>query len=1140
MKFTKSQEDALDLDRSLCVTAGAGAGKTGVLVERYLRLLERGVKVSQILALTFTEKAAAEMKEKVRKALSEKEGEVWKERLEEFNWASISTFHSFCSNLIRQYPLVSGVAPRFQVLDDVNLSLMGSEIFDSLLNGECGAEVHDSLVRSLTWYGSWTMKDRLEYMYERRAEMAGWLEAHRKKDALKIWAEEMDARALHERVHGMLSDPGFHASLLTLSALATTHSGQGDGGQKYLANVGPIVDTLLAGGDDFELLDSLRELDSVEGRKGMGSVGKIFTKEAKADLNDAFEVVREALKQACLTEFSCGGDRSKERTVESTYDLIRVYDSYAAAMQAAKRKDNSIDFGDMIATAQKLVQRDDVVTSLRNRYRNLLVDEFQDTDPIQSMIVWAVAGDDPVDRLFIVGDPKQSIYGFRSADVAMFLDAKRRLVDRDSEAGVHLDVNFRSTRQVVDVVNHVFSRLMVEEDRDYKFPYEGMCLSPEKADDVGSVELMLPAKPAKPVAGQPPVERMSEPELVAARVQAIVDVGDKSIYIDKEGKHLDGGRRPEYGDVTILLRARTHLKMFEKALRDRDIPYVVHKGLGFFERQEIMDVYNILSFLADSSDDVSTYGMLRSPYFAFSDEELYFISRGEGFDLWGRLKNMAGKSDPRSVQAVGTLESWLSRAGRMPIAELLHYVQLTSGISAVYAAQVNSDQLQANLDKLTSKLRDASADGICMPHQAVEWMENAMVLARLEGEAPMEISSVNAVNIMTVHASKGLEFPIVIVPELGSPPRGQNGSILFDEGIGLGLTVLGEDYTMQKNAAMMLIGNEEKEKDAEELKRLLYVAMTRARDHLVLSGKRGSDERETTNWMDHLLYAIAPQDIPDGVNEIVINDAVKVAVIREEDIGADEAVRPEPAPFTLPEGMDGMARWTETPRPQRSLALTVTGLESFESYPEGFIRRNVFGIPEGWLKKDTRSDAMLFGTAAHEVLQGRDPGSVARKYGLPASSVTDLAKIKERFFASKGRNGDIAYRELKFTTDVDGQRFQGKVDRFETTSSGMVNVIDFKTDAVKPGNEEKDAQNHADQLRAYSLMMTKAMHSKVQGQVYFTGSGKYVNISEEAGFEAGLKRKIKDCSERVKSGSGNDDNDQLSKSSTSSVSEFQV
>ncbi len=1111
MEPTDSQRKALDLERSLCVTAGAGAGKTWVLVERYLKLLESGVPVSQILALTFTEKAAAEMKERVRKALSEKEGEVWKERLEEFNWCSISTFHSFCANLIRQYPLISGVAPRFQVLDDVNLSLMRAETFESLLNGEIGGNVSDSLIRSLTWYGSWTMKDRLEYMYERRAEMAGWLEAHRSKDTLKAWAEEMDGRALHERVDSLLSDAVFHSSLLTMSALARTHSGQDDGGQKYLSNAGPIIDRLLSGGTDLEMLELLRALDDVESRKGMGSA-KFFTKEAKVSLNDAYEIVKDALKDACLNEFNCGDD-AIERTVESTYDLIRVYESYASAMEAAKRKANSIDFGDMIATAQKLVRREDVVTSLRNRYLNLLVDEFQDTDPIQSMIVWAVAGDDPEDRLFIVGDPKQSIYGFRSADVAMFQGAKRRLVEKDAEAGVHLDVNFRSTRQVVDLVNHVFSRLMVDEDRDYRFRYEGMCLSPEKSNDVGSVELMLPAKPEKPVAGQIPVETMSEPELVAARIQAIVDDGNKTIYTDGAGKRLDGGRRPEYGDITILLRARTHLKMFEKALRDRNIPYQVHKGLGFFERQEVMDVYNTLRFLADSSDDVSTYGMLRSPYFAFSDEELYFISRCKGFDLWSRLRNMT-ENDPRSMEAVRTLDSWLSRAGRMPIAELLHYVQLTSGISAVYAAQANSAQLQANLDKLTSMLRSASADGICMPHQAVDWMENAMELAKLEGEAPMETSSINAVNIMTVHASKGLEFPIVIVPELGSPPRSSTSSILFDDGIGLGLTVLGEDYKTTKNAALSLIEIEEKEKDAEEMKRLLYVAMTRARDHLVLSGKIGSDERTTVNWMDHLLSAIAPQGILDDLNEIVINDAVKVTVIRDADLKPDEAVREEPAPFTLPDGIDGLTKWAALPRPKRSLDLTVTGLKAFESYKDRFIRRNVFGVPEGWLESDSRSDAMLFGTAAHEVLQGRDPKTVAMKYGLPRSWIADLIKVRELFFASRG-DGGIVRRELNFAADLDGQRFEGKVDRLEIPAEGDSKVIDFKTDAVKDGDEERSASGHADQLKAYAFMMSRALHGKVRGQVYFTGSGKYANIGEDADFETELKDRIRECSEQV-------------------------
>ncbi len=1112
MEPTESQKRALDLDRSLCVTAGAGAGKTWVLVERYLKLLENGVKVSQILALTFTEKAAAEMKERVRKAISENEGEVWKERLDEFNWCSISTFHSFCSNLIRQYPLVSGVAPRFQVLDDVGLSLMQEEAFDSLLCGECGGETNESLVRALTWFGSLKTKERLEYMYERRAEMAEWLEKHRTMESVREWAEEMDGMILSEMVNRVLSKEGVRESLVTLSDLADSHSGQDDPGQRYLSEAGPMIRRLLVANTDGEKLEQLRLLSKVKGTRSMGNK-KFFKDGAKERLASSYDSIRTALDAACLDKMACGNDEMVQRTTESTYDLIRVYGSYAAAMEAAKKKANAIDFGDMIATAMKLVGRNEVVSSLRGRYRNLLVDEFQDTDPIQSKIVWAVAGDDPKDRLFIVGDPKQSIYGFRNADVAMFQGAKRKMVDMDSEAGVHLDVNFRSTRQVVDVVNHVFSRLMVEEDREFRFKYEPMCRSAEKSSDVGSVELMLPGSPGTAVAGQVPVDTLSEPEMVATRIQAIMTEGRKLVYTDNEGKRLKEGRTPVYGDLTILLRARTHLKMFEKALRDRNIPYQVHKGLGFFERQEVLDVYNILRFLADGSDDVSSYGMLRSPYFSFSDEELFFICRGKGFDLWSRLKKRA-EEDERSKMAVVMLESWRSRAGRMPIAELLQYVQVTSGISAVYSAQTNSAQLLANLDKLTSMLRNASADGICMPHEAVEWMENAMELAKLEGEAPMETSSINAVNIMTVHASKGLEFPIVIVPELGAPPRSSTSSILFDEGIGLGLTVLGEDYKLAKNAALSLIEIEEDEKDAEESKRLLYVAMTRARDHLVLSGKIGSDKRTTVNWMDLLRSAIAPEGIRPDVNMIAINDHVLVYVVRESDMDLEETEREKPSLMSLPEDIGGLGGWSSVSKPKRRIGLTVTGLEAFESYPERFVRRNVFGVPEGWLDSGTRSDAMQFGTAAHEILQGRDPEPVARKYWLPASSVAELAKIKERFVALKGSDG-IAYRELVFMADIDGQRFQGKVDRLESNRSGSSIVVDFKTDAVKQGSEEKDAERHADQLRAYALMMSRALHVKVQGQVYFTGSGRYVHIGDEMGFDTGLKDRIRECSEQV-------------------------
>ncbi|QLH74482.1 MAG: UvrD-helicase domain-containing protein [Methanomassiliicoccales archaeon] len=1115
MELTEAQRRALDIDRSLCVSAGAGAGKTKVLVDRYIRLLEEGASISQILALTFTEKAAAEMKERVRRALAERSGDEWGGRLEDFNWCNISTFHSFCAELIRQRPLESGISPRFTVLDEVSTGLVREEAFQALIRGHGTEGISDRLVRALTLYESWGLWHRLRYLYGKRAEMEDWIDAHRDPERLKRWHDGLYDDMRRSIIVGLRTDAALWGAIRTLARLSASHSGTGDAGQRFLLDASPFLDILLKGGTDDEIIAALQGLRDLKRIPNMGSKN-YFTAKEKKDLNDALDLLKERLEALRFEMLSSCDEDMRRRSLESIEDLLAIYDVYSNKMEELKRERNAIDFEDMVRTVRRLVRDDErMLHELRERFRYLLVDEFQDTDPVQAFIVWAVVGDDPKDRLFIVGDPKQSIYGFRNADVVMFQRAKGRLLEKDPDASVHLDVNFRSSPQVVRFVNHVFSRIMDREEREYQFRYEEMRFSEERKDDKGSVELLLSG---------PKQEGLSEAEMVACRIGQLLASEEKMVYLDKEGKRLLAGRRPGPDDIAILLRSRTHLKLYEKALRDRGIPYHVHKGIGFFDRQEVLDIYNILRFLADTSDDVALYGVLRSPYFGFSDEELYWVCRADGPDIWHRLRSMA-ESNERCKRAVQALTSWIQRSGRVPVADLLRHIQVTSGIYAVYGAQANGRQMLSNIEKLNAMLMEGEA--VITPHQAVDWMDKARSLASLEGEAPMEAIEMDAVKIMTVHAAKGLEFPIVVVPEMGGSNRGRAPDVLFDEKVGLGIKVLDEGYELEADLAYGMISEELEAKEAEESKRLLYVAMTRARDHLILSGSNSSDKDKPSDknkasgkdkgvrWLE-LLRSAMPNGCfsPDG-NKVELAPDVEMGVLRSKDLEGEVKERERPELLKIGQEVKMLKEWAPLPRPKRSLSLTPTGLKAFEDCPERYVRRYLFGVPEGWLDRMHEDKALRFGNAVHEVMRGRDPGSVARRYGLVEMDIEEIMLIKRSF---DERSGDVRinarFSELPFMMKVRGVRLHGAMDRLEQINDGTWTVIDFKTDDIK-GDEEKKAERYADQVRIYMLAVSDTVKGHVDGNIYFTKVGRSVMVKGDEGVRSEIESKVAAVLERI-------------------------
>ncbi|MDN7012880.1 DNA helicase UvrD [Methanoculleus sp. FWC-SCC3] len=1043
---------ALDHSRSTCVTAGAGTGKTHVLVQKYLSLLESGVGVDNILALTFTEKAAGEMKVRVRQAIAEKEGERWDAIRDEFLWAKISTFHSFCASVLREFPIEAAVGPSFAVLDEREAFRLREEAIDDLIHGDPPAACRDAVIGALRAVGAYELKNYLEALYSRRGAAEAFFAALAESEerVLDAW------RAAVER-HREAASGEFFAragdAIATLRDLGARYPDERDTAGAYLRAIEPCLVGEIAVAELAGVHDESRF------RRNMGQK-KNWTGDDLKNLREAYGVLDQCLKDhgdACSLTLDAS-DPFTRATLDFLHDLATVFSVFLGAVDAEKRRHNALDFDDLVNRTHRLFcDREDIVAAhFRSRFRYILVDEFQDTDPVQIAIIRAILGNSA--NLFVVGDPKQSIYLFREADVTQF-GHTRDLIERDlGGETIALDVNFRSTPEVVEFTNAVFSALMAEAGRPWEFLYEP--LHAFRRDDAGSVELLLSPKIRDRAAG-----RRTEAEMVARKIRSLVERGEKPVC-------RDGEARPAgYGDVAVLLERRTNLAYYEWALARYGVPYNVHAGLGFYERQEVYDLYNILRFLVNDLDDAALYGVLRSPYFGFSDARLFHIARAAGSSLWERLQ---AAEEP----AAATLRDWLSLSRRLPPARLLRRIVETSGIYLVFGGIAGGEQAAANVEKLIALARDA--DCATLPGFVAE-LGRSIDDAEREGDAPLDLASADAVSIMTVHAAKGLEFPVVVVPDLAETPRSGGGTIMVEEGLLLGVSIPNpaDDHEREETPVLRLLKDEYRQKGEAERKRLFYVAVTRAEDHLILCGEMPNavpeslaDGKTRMAWLAHCLGLC---------DEVYARGEAVLGTLRIP-LTLDPAAIPvdvqETAPVCLPVPDDVPAAPVPVGIPSNGKKERVYSASELEAYLRGPAE-----------SRSTADDALTRGLVVHEVFRGRDPAAVLRRYGLDPAGAAEYQELYVRFLASPLMRGIVRdHREVPFSARVNGFAFRGVIDRLVQRQNGTWMLIDYKTGT--PG----DAGEYAIQMTIYRRAAGQILGGPVTPYLYFVDADRWAEI----------------------------------------------
>ena len=777
---------AVEAEGSVFVSAGAGTGKTSVLVERYVRAVcERGIDVESILVITYTRKAAGELRSRIRAALRER-GRP--DLARELDGAWISTIHGFCNRLLRAHPFAAGLDPRFRELEDAGAAVLRGEAFERALREFC-ADGDAERLRLLATYRANGLRRMLTGVYEtlRSAGRELVLELGERPSVQRAVAE------LRVEAERLASDA---------SATATQRR-----------NAGEVLRVATEGSPAERLVD----------------LSAFACRGARAA---SFELARKAAERAALEELAAL-DR----------DLLQeLLERFGAEYAAAKRRESVVDFEDLQLAARDLLRDDDAVRDeTRLRFRMVMVDEFQDTNRLQTELIDLVAHPE-LTEIFTVGDEFQSIYGFRHADLEVFRERRAQ-----APSLLALTQNYRSRPQVLAAVNHLFGDTFGDD-------YQPLAASAEFPDPVFGhpVELLVTDKSS--FADSAEHWRQGEARRIASRVRDLVDSGEA-----------------EPGEIVVLFAAGTDAERYEEALRLEELPTYRATGRGYFGQQQVVDLLAYLRLLHNRYDDVALATVLASPFVGVSNDALVLLRRNAirrplFTGLERTLPEGLATSDERLLRAfLQRYERLVRASARLGLEALCERVVSEHDYDLAVLARWDGTRRFANIRKLGRLARDYEAIRGADIAGFVRFVREQDALGARELEAVAEEEGGGAVRLLTIHAAKGLEFKVVIVADAGrdvAGPRGPDEIVALSDGR-FGFRMVHPT----RGEPQPVFGFEEvrdaaRDQEQAERLRLYYVAMTRAIDRLIVSGAinpgRTADRTTPIGWV---LERLAAHDV---------------------------------------------------------------------------------------------------------------------------------------------------------------------------------------------------------------------------------------------------------------------------------------
>jgi len=919
-----------DTGKSIFISSPAGSGKTESLARRYISLLKNNVPLERILAITFTDKASAEMKERILRILKQEEPEIYREVFEKSYRMRISTIHSFCLKLLKRFALDLDIDPSLNVCDDFISKILWDESIYSVLYSEDGQQIFKTLLSEFS-------------------------------EGVKNFGKVKE-----------LIDSLFYKR--------------------------PLVDLILE--DTLEC--------------------------------DENELILSAFK-FCLDEYN---KRKKS---------LRI-----------------IDFADIELLAYKSITQNpewaNILFAFDEQTDHILVDEFQDTSRIQWMIIYKLTeewragigkkrAEGLKPTIFLVGDDKQSIYGFRGADVEVFSEAKEELKNwlQDEFQYIELEKNYRSVPEIVNFVNELFSKIM-QGDLINRWKTNYIHFKPDRIAK-GSVELLILEGELNTEQG-----RKYEAELIADK---ILTIKDKLKIHD-----CSGDRLCNFSDIAILLRSRTHLEKLEHALRKRKIPFTVVKGSGFFKTPEV-NILKYLVFCLIEPEDEYSLCMVLSTVLKLSWEDIYELYKQKNNkNLWYVLSE-------KHKGIYSTINKWIETAKQKSFSSTIEEILTETKLWSYFA----EPQRYMNAKKFISIIGEIESKGeppLIMRERVLRLTEKD------EAKANVDSYALDSVKILTIHAAKGLQFPVVFIPCLDEENR-KTHKVIIHQKEGSFKISFSENEEIRKI---------QKQKDIEEEKRLFYVATTRAMDHLFMSGFIKNDEQlkgrlkfinDAFNLTEniHLPFNLKKISITseNDLNEILQNqDFMNEFDYTKKFSHSEYFIFPQKVPDLKCISWHDVTEEIEEIKRKHTLEWDAVGQvlhTTFDAISRSQVSLNEI---EQFIESITKNEILL----------------PEKQKQIQSLAIQEIEKLKKSpYFYKIIAPRENSFSEIPFIIEIEGKVYSGRIDRI-IIENNIAHLYDYKTYPVSEKEIKKLKEAYIEQLNIYRLATEKLFRIQVKAYILFS------------------------------------------------------
>jgi ATP-dependent helicase/nuclease subunit A len=1097
-ELTPYQEDALDFSSNILLTANAGSGKTFVLSKRFVEiLLNDNTELDGIVAITFTDKAAGELNKRIAAEIEARiKIETDKSKIDKLEnarrqlvSANISTIHSFCINILKEFAPEAGIDVNFVPIDqNTSDELMELSVNEAVNNLISNSESSENLKYLVRLFGSKKILfNHLISALSQRKNIEQNIKSIYNNPETEIAG---NFNEVFEEIFVKLFDEKI-TNVIDAVTEINNHVLTGPKGSEIAGEAAEHLRKLKSINTLFERLATINKIDKLIVTKSDRTIKKTkYLSKGRDLLENKIDIAEQILNEVRPFLEITEPEKSSLELAAFGKKFIAVYEYAAGLYSVKKHQKGLLDFEDILLFTQDILKLDEVQEYLRNKFKYIMIDEYQDTNEIQYKIFMPILDNLNHGNLFVVGDEKQSIYMFRDADLRVFNKTKHDIQNESGGKILELPHSFRMAPQLVLFTNCLFQKLFKEPKEVFNEVEYNKLVCAKNENEKARVEFLLADKE----------KEITEAQLVASKILGLISNGEI-----------------ELKEIGILCRKRNLFKELEDEFVKQNIPYSIIGGKGFYQRQAIYDVYNYLSFIMNKDDDAALVGILRSPFYNLSDDILLEISVENGNSFYEKLKRHS-LSNHEILNIVKLLEEHLQLSLNTEIYSLLRKVLLQTGYWSVAASKINCDQEIANLEKLIITARNFSNKGFKTLYDFTTFLRESIETMEDEGQAQVAQDD-NTVKLLTIHQAKGLEYKAVFLygcngyaREDSVKTRGLN----IDKEFGLIAKVpLNNNYFDEYVSAPIaeLYNFINHKKNTAEIKRLLYVAVTRAINYLFISASHKDYKAQRDSFFQLFI---------EGLN-LNFNDknkaAGKVTFMKgaeenydkyEKDVEIDINITEEITENTaLPKKVIDNSVETKflidtiNDIPKKEI-ISATKISMFTQCPVKYELTYDLGYSTvfKFIKKheniyefndkeddDSKSFGDVKGRIIHNILKDEfdiddlekivddNIMSEAATAGNSSSNLKTSILSDIKMFASSKIFGELKQSE-KFKNELEvyceeGEHYLfGIIDKIIYENERLV-IVDYKTDDVDPAQIKYRADNYLPQLKFYAYILTK-------------------------------------------------------------------